>query len=446
MRARLRELVLLFDRAYEHKSFKKKEREKLSSLIAEYTIDLIGEVDDDEMEALYEKHGLSDEDLEDDPAFEELEAMLAEVFGLHEEPGAPKKSHDTGAAADSEHTERKPTQRETRKAAEENRLQQSVREIFRKLASFLHPDRESDPAERERKTALMQRANAAYAAQDLLGLLELQFEVEQIDQSALETLDDARIKQYNKVLTRQVEEVRGEIEDLEHWLIYELGISPRGKITPAVLDKMMTEQIRGDEEQHRRGGPGPCPVPGPGHPEELPEELFDRARTIVLRRRSLLTPPNANGPLEKGPFLYRLRRLVLHVVFNEVLARVFKQLAIVWMIDGFNADDFVCEFSMAFGQVLHEHQFFLAWADDQNLLRWAQDRCDFIQILGAFDRAVIADDAIFFMLRGGLDDFRLSCIAREMDDMGFGLVDPDDCVVKRHNDFLGIGKLRRPSV
>ena len=49
----------------------------------------------------------------------------------------------------------------------------SLREVYRRVASALHPDRETDPTARERKTALMQQANRAYAAQDLLGLLEL---------------------------------------------------------------------------------------------------------------------------------------------------------------------------------------------------------------------------------------------------------------------------------
>jgi curved DNA-binding protein CbpA len=42
-----------------------------------------------------------------------------------------------------------------------------VREVFRKLASELHPDRETDPAEHARKTELMQRVNQAYKAGDL---------------------------------------------------------------------------------------------------------------------------------------------------------------------------------------------------------------------------------------------------------------------------------------
>ena len=51
-------------------------------------------------------------------------------------------------------------------------MSQSIREVYRKLAGALHPDRESDPQERERKTALMQRVNQAYAKNNLLQLLD----------------------------------------------------------------------------------------------------------------------------------------------------------------------------------------------------------------------------------------------------------------------------------
>ncbi|WP_143605999.1 hypothetical protein [Variovorax sp. 54] len=58
-----------------------------------------------------------------------------------------------------------------------------MRDIFRKLASAPHPDRETDAQQRKVKTALMQKANQAYAANDLLALLELQLQL-QIDASA----------------------------------------------------------------------------------------------------------------------------------------------------------------------------------------------------------------------------------------------------------------------
>lgn len=242
---RQRALAFLFDRAYEHKSFKKKEREKLSALIVDLTGSLMNDEADEALSALHKKHAAFEDDPDVTPTLEELDAIMMEMFGLEPDanPGPMGEEPDSHSAPDSaRNPERKPSPKEARKEAEEQKLLQSVREIFRKLASLLHPDREPDPAERERKTALMQRANAAYAAKDLLGLLELQFEVEQIDQAALETLDDDRIKQYNKVLTRQVSDVRRDIEELEHWLVFVLGIAPRGKITPSMLDKILSEE------------------------------------------------------------------------------------------------------------------------------------------------------------------------------------------------------------
>ncbi|AJZ59188.1 dnaJ domain protein [Paraburkholderia fungorum] len=78
---------------------------------------------------------------------------------------------------------------ETREQVEQAELSLSIREVYRKLASALHPDRETDPQERERKTTLMQRANQAYSKNSLLQLLELQLELEHIDQSAINSMN-----------------------------------------------------------------------------------------------------------------------------------------------------------------------------------------------------------------------------------------------------------------
>jgi hypothetical protein len=147
--------------------------------------------------------------------------------------------HTLGTSKEKKPKSPKEAAREERQAVEEQRLQQSVRDIFRKLTSSLHPDREQDPVERERKTALMQRVNAAYTKNDLLGLLELQFEIDQIDPAGIASLPEERIKQYNKLLTRQVDEVRRDIAELEYWLIYEMRLPVRGRLKPAMLEKSL---------------------------------------------------------------------------------------------------------------------------------------------------------------------------------------------------------------
>jgi hypothetical protein len=133
--------------------------------------------------------------------------------------------------------------RERRQAAEADKLKQSVRDIFRKLASQLHPDREPDGAERERKTRLMQRVNVAYAANDLLGLLELQLEVEQIDHAHLNNLGEDRIKQYNKILDGQLREIEREIHMIEYAAAMEMGGEVRGRLTPQKMLRCLRADI-----------------------------------------------------------------------------------------------------------------------------------------------------------------------------------------------------------
>lgn len=57
---------------------------------------------------------------------------------------------------------------EAQEQVDKAQLSLSIRELYRKLASALHLDRESDLQERKWKTALMQRANHAYSKNNLL--------------------------------------------------------------------------------------------------------------------------------------------------------------------------------------------------------------------------------------------------------------------------------------
>lgn len=111
---------------------------------------------------------------------------------------------------------RKPAREKAPSKAEQAQAEasQTVRTVFRKLASALHPDRESDPAERERKTALMQRVNDAYAKGDLLQLLNLQLEIEQIDTEHLAQLGEQQRKHYQALFSHQLKELKSELEHL----------------------------------------------------------------------------------------------------------------------------------------------------------------------------------------------------------------------------------------
>lgn len=120
-----------------------------------------------------------------------------------------------------------------------------MRDIFRKLASALHPDRETDAQQRKVKTALMQKANQAYAANDLLALLELQLQIEQIDASHIASASAERLKHYNKVLGEQLAELKAEIEGVELRFCYDHGLEPgRTAIDPRKLGPLLEQHSR----------------------------------------------------------------------------------------------------------------------------------------------------------------------------------------------------------
>lgn len=262
--AHRRRLLLLLDQACSDKAMGKKDREKLADVICSIALDLMETSEEDEaVKELYNKHSGCDfdQDMEAEQAF--MRKMVGAMTGVEldddtdlSSPRAffeamrdkmEQREREAGVQQEQSGADRaakpaKPSAREARHQAEELKLKQSVRDIFRKLASALHPDRETDPAERVRKTALMQRANVAYAANDLLGLLELQLEADQIDQTGLDNLGDDRIKQYNRILDGQVNEIKSEIMALETTFSLDMGWEFGRRRTP----KAMMQGLRAD--------------------------------------------------------------------------------------------------------------------------------------------------------------------------------------------------------
>ena len=120
---------------------------------------------------------------------------------------------------------------------------QAVREAFRKLASALHPDRETDPAAREHKTRLMQQANQAYERNDLLTLLSMQLDLEQIDGQHLANLPEARLAHYNRVLREQLAALQQELGECTAHFRVGMGLNQR-ELTPSVVDNALGRDIQ----------------------------------------------------------------------------------------------------------------------------------------------------------------------------------------------------------
>ena len=88
----------------------------------------------------------------------------------------------------------------------------SIRELYRKLASVLHPDKEHDAEVRAEKTELMKKLNNAYRDNDIETLMNMQMELTQSDLGDLVsdgevlTLTLAHVKLQTAKLMQQAEE------------------------------------------------------------------------------------------------------------------------------------------------------------------------------------------------------------------------------------------------
>ena len=142
---------------------------------------------------------------------------------------------------------------EKRRQAEEMAQQQAshaVQTVFRHLASVLHPDRETDPAERARKTALMQRVTLAYHAHRLVDLLEIQREVAQADMGDMTSLSEEQLQSYIRVLKQQSEDLAHELQQREMWLRARYPLNRFQKaIRPRDLARILREVRAGVKHQ-----------------------------------------------------------------------------------------------------------------------------------------------------------------------------------------------------
>ena len=148
--------------------------------------------------------------------------------------GQQEQAQFAAENAKREHARRRQAAKQARIEQQEKEVSLSIREVYRKLASMLHPDREQDEQKRIEKNSLMQEVNAAYDARDLLRLLELQLRLEQIDQQHLASLSTEKLQHYLQVLAEQEKELRSEIQYTTDTFRQRYNISRHEKISVQV--------------------------------------------------------------------------------------------------------------------------------------------------------------------------------------------------------------------
>jgi len=260
------EMLVLLDQRLQAKGLTATQKRQTREILLNLYDQLAGQLGDAELAALAPiiARYRSADDLaalaEDEAlAMEEAKAMFADMFGTElpadEALETPEdlmaalarqmqREHEAEAARrEVRKAKRKPSARALAAEQQQQDAQGALRTIYRQLAASLHPDREPDAAERQRKTALMSEVNAAYERRDLTALLRMQLQIAQVDTSQLAALADDKLKAMNRLLEEQKEALRHDRLQLAFELEADFGLPRHVAWSEQALLRAMREQI-----------------------------------------------------------------------------------------------------------------------------------------------------------------------------------------------------------
>lgn len=264
-RAMMRRMALLLDERLQGKGLTPAQKRDTLDILCGLCriLALHGDAD---MAALHDKHSPHTLRQKEQDQAAQLRAMMEEALGKPLDLDAQDASLDPmealfragqeglNAAMQAEEAQReaaqarrkkKPATPAQQKAAQEQEDADSVlRQVYRQLASALHPDRERDPAEHARKTALMSEANAAYAKQDLMALLHLQLRIAQADAQDLLRQPEERIAAMTRLLKQQAAELESELFARRQHLQQEFDLDFYQQPSAATLRRQLEEQAQ----------------------------------------------------------------------------------------------------------------------------------------------------------------------------------------------------------
>ena len=167
-------------------------------------------------------------------AMEKMSAAQAAQQTAQEERDAKRKAQRKKSAAQLKKEELTATQAQDADGA--------LRTLYRQLASALHPDREPDPQEQLRKTALMKDANAAYERRDLLALLQLQLRADLADGDKVATMAKEKLAAMTTLLKERVAVLNRELYVVEQQAVEEFGLPRFSPFSEASLKRSLVAQ------------------------------------------------------------------------------------------------------------------------------------------------------------------------------------------------------------
>jgi uncharacterized protein YdcH (DUF465 family) len=263
--AMLRRMVLHLDERLQRKGLTPAQKRDTLEILCNLC-EALAMKGDAEMAALHDQHSPHTLRQKEQNQAAELRASMEELFGrpinideldLSLNPmeallragqegfnAAMQAEEEREAAAQARRKKKPPTPAQHKAAQEQEDADSVLRQVYRQLASALHPDRERDPAEQQRKTALMSEANAAYAKQDLMALLHLQLRIAQADSQDLLQQPEARIAAMTRLLKQQAAELETELQARQQHLQQEFELAFYREPTAATLRRQLEQQAQ----------------------------------------------------------------------------------------------------------------------------------------------------------------------------------------------------------
>jgi hypothetical protein len=251
-----RETVLLIDRLLDQKGWSRADQSALKE-IACHTAEALLQANphDIEIHAIFDRHSSMTFQETKQEEIEDLKRHAKEYMGIdlddadiESEDDLVERVYEHMKNDDARQRERSAERRKSsgkqRAEASAQAAKQFLREIYRKLASVVHPDREADAARRAEKTELMQQINRAYATNDLLTLLEAQLRLELIDPDHVSKISGERLRQFNRLLSQQLEAAKAELRSLQDAFRMDHGLPHGCAINPQDLRRVTQRRAR----------------------------------------------------------------------------------------------------------------------------------------------------------------------------------------------------------
>ncbi|HEY5579816.1 MAG TPA: hypothetical protein VIK56_01445 [Rhodoferax sp.] len=176
-----------------------------------------------------------------------MQASLKQMDGMAQDQQAQEDAHAQAHAAHMARRKKTPSQQKAEQEAQD--ADGALRTIYRQLVSALHPDRESDPHERERKTGLMKDVNAAYERRDLMALLQLQLRAALADGEMIANMAREKIAALTLLLKERVLVLTHEMYGIKGQMRAEFGLAPHEQVSAPSLKRCLQEDQRDLQDQ-----------------------------------------------------------------------------------------------------------------------------------------------------------------------------------------------------